>query len=106
MYKKVSSNSIADALSRLQTNGESPSHETEDILCYLIQQEGNPYIDDIIRGHPCYHSLVVEDDHSFEPITVDELVQEQSKDEFCIDKRKISLTTGTHRLKKMNQDYS
>ena len=88
VYKKGTSKNIADALSRLQTAGESQSRETEDIPCYLIQEEESPYIDDEIWDHPCYHSLVIEEDSNFEPITVDELVREQSKDEFCISKRK------------------
>ena len=88
VYKKGTSNNIADALSRLQTPGETPFYESEDIPCFLVQEEASPYIEDDTWDHPCYHALAIETDEPiYESITIDELVREQSKDEFCLAKR-------------------
>ena len=76
VYKKGSSNSVADTLSR-----------SEYIPCFMVEETERPFLEDDIWDHPCYTVLSTESDDQFEPIHLDELIREQARDAYCCSKR-------------------
>ena len=86
VYKRGSENNIADALSRLATDGGTISPVDDDIPCFLVE-EPSKFIEDEVWEHPRYTVLTSEADHSVEPISIDEIVREQARDAYCCTKR-------------------
>ena len=85
-YKKGKANTQADALSRLQTLGETTASVDDAIPCFII---GDPDVESS-EGKtedfgPCDAILALghEDEDQLEPITPEELLREQSRDPFC-----------------------
>ena len=85
-YVKGKKNQVADAISRLKTNGHSAHPVYEEVPCLLLQQdeEFDLYNDlpDISLEDRKF-DVVYTMDEGLTPITMEEIILEQSKDAFC-----------------------
>ena len=92
-YKKGAKNTIADALSRLETEGETPSLRPEDDLPCFPQQRppasSNTEQRPVSRDNKGAVCTIAADPSSVETISIEEFVTEQSTDPFCAQQRKL-----------------
>ena len=89
-YKKGSTNSVADCLSRLSTRGETVTEIDDEIPCFVLDEEQEQESD---GDPPCEGdawedfdlALVAEGQDGPRPvaITTEELIREQARDTFC-----------------------
>ena len=108
-YKKGAKNTIADALSRLATEGDTPSPYPEDDLPgYAREQpEGNPAQTPPAAQHRRPGEiLTLAGSPQLSTISMEEIIKEQAEDAFCSQKRAEldSFHDGNHSRFSVNED--
>lgn len=89
-YVKGKKNQIADAISRLETEGYMDYPVDEDIPCLLLQQDEELNLYDDLPDTTLQDrdfDVVYTVDEGITPVTMEEIILEQAKDAFCCLKR-------------------
>ena len=88
-YKKGTSNSVADCLSRLNTQGGTTVPTDNDIPCFVASHEKNEEEVDFIEfdyeeeDHVLVTNSASRQEENLKTITVEELLRAQQEDDFC-----------------------